>query len=327
MGKYLKNGMSLVYLDQCVTSEFGSAGNGRWDEVYELLEEGVKRRRLMCPRSIEHMCETARMSAPRASEVDRRLRNLSFERAFLSEAELAAHQIVSKIRKTSTRIDDFLRKHSMAGIDSERVRTDLRVVKDRFDAAIRTIQSPVNEVRALTRNGKRGTDETKEELRSIIKDRYRRRLSASLDAWAHGITPEPEFTSVEEISFPHWATLLCVTAVKDRRFTPDEARHMLQLLERDGIDAIPALCIRAELEALSCFRRSKEEPGDQWDIMRIASALPYSDLMVVDGGRAEDVADLDLGRRFETLVFSTRRPDQDRLISVLQELVYGMRGM
>lgn len=323
MGKYLKNGMSLVYLDQCAASELGSPHRERWNEIDEVLAEGVRWRRVMCPRSVEHICETSRMTASRAQALDRRLRDLSFERAFLPEAELATHQMVAKVRNTATRIDDFLTKHVLSGIEVGSVQHDARFLKSRLDTTLDEIQKPVNEIRAITRRGMRGDDELKQGTIDLVKDRYCQRLSARLDALSCGIAPEPEFITVGENTFPHWATFLCILAVKNHGFTPREAKQMLRHLDHEGIDAVPAVCIRAELEALFCIRQIKEEPADQWDIMRVASALPYADVMVVDGGRTADIVDLELDRRFKTRVFSTRPADQDRLLTCLREMVYG----
>ena len=54
---------------------------------------------------------------------------------------------------------------------------------------------------------------------------------------------------------------------------------------------------------------------------RIASALPYADILITDGVKASAVRELKLDQKYNTMVLSVKRYDRQRLIAVLTEIV------
>src|SRR2546426_9026063 len=116
MSKYMKHRMKLVYLDQCATSEIYRDAKGRWEDVRRLLHEGVGKKRVMCPRSIEHLFETSSLTDQQATALDNELCKLSFGRSFLPEANTAAAQLVARVRGKKMQIDDFMHKNACRSI-------------------------------------------------------------------------------------------------------------------------------------------------------------------------------------------------------------------
>ncbi len=322
MSKYMKHGMKLIYLDQCATSEIYRDPNGKWAEIRSLLHQGVKKKRLMCPRSIEHFIETSSLADGQAIALDDELHQLSFGRSFLPEADTAAMQLVASVRGKRMTIDDFTRKNDSVNIRKPGVLTLLRDIKEQFDETIENVNRPVNLVRKLSRGQTRLTDDVKKSMVGIIKDQHKQQLVERLTPLSLGIVPEVDVRNVGGLTVPDWAGYLCILAVRNHGFSPNEAETALNIIRAEGIDAVPTVTIRAEIAALVAVLNVKDEPRDQWDIMRIASTLPYADVMVTDGGRQAEMRQLNLDRRFECEVFATRRKEQERLSDFLHKLVH-----
>jgi hypothetical protein len=124
---------------------------------------------------------------------------------------------------------------------------------------------------------------------------------------------EPEPISVAGYSIPFWADTLCAVLTKKHRLTINEARLLQDILETEGIDSIPSISIRASLEAMLAHKQAKESPNDHIDIMRIAGALPFVDLMLIDGSKASDIRELGLNIKFGTEVYSGKFKELEKL--------------
>ena len=86
--------MQLVYLDQCVLSRFlEKPENEPWSELRELLLKGNVNRRILCPKSLEHLVETSSLPDGDAVRLDELLGRLSFGWALSNEFDLVAWQI------------------------------------------------------------------------------------------------------------------------------------------------------------------------------------------------------------------------------------------
>ncbi len=322
MSKYMKHGMELLYLDQCATSEIYRDTRGRWGDILGTLSDGVRRRRLMCPRSIEHLFETSGLADEQAIALDAELHELSFRRSFLPEADIAAVQLVLAVRTRTVTVDDFLRKDAYRSIGDDGTLPYLRHVKGQFDDCMKLIYQPTNEIRDLTRGIRGPKIEDKNLIVQAIKETRKEQLIDRLKPLSRGTFPDLGVRTVGSLSFPHWAAFLCLRATTNQGLTAKEAGKALRIVETHGIDVVPTVMIRAEIEALGGILELKDEPADQWDIMRIAAALPYADAMVVDGGRQAQIMDLKLDSRFKTEVFATRAAEQERLLKYLRAHVH-----
>jgi hypothetical protein len=94
VSKYLKKGMHLVYLDQCVLTRFlEKPENEHWLELRHLVLKGNVARKILCPTSLEHLIETSMLPDAEAIFLDELMGKLSFEWAFPDEFLLIARQI------------------------------------------------------------------------------------------------------------------------------------------------------------------------------------------------------------------------------------------
>src|SRR5688572_12234629 len=99
MSKYLKSGMHLVYLDQCVISRFlEKPENDQWSDLREIVLKGNAKRLILCPTSLEHLIETSSLPDAEAVFLDELMGKLSFGWALSNEPMLVTQQIISRLR-------------------------------------------------------------------------------------------------------------------------------------------------------------------------------------------------------------------------------------
>lgn len=99
MSKYLGPQQILVYLDQCAVSRFlPRSANTEWQKVFELLCDGVSNGMVVCPSSLEHLVETAALPDAEAFQLGKIMSDLSRGWALKLEPELAAEQIIGRLR-------------------------------------------------------------------------------------------------------------------------------------------------------------------------------------------------------------------------------------
>ncbi len=119
----------------------------------------------------------------------------------------------------------------------------------------------------------------------------------------------------------NWASKVVCELITKFRLTLVEGQKFCQSLNSDGLNFIPTLKIKAELEAMQFFRREKIEPRDQYDITRAACALPYADVFITDGGKASAIRELKLDVAYKTEVFSMKKSELSALTARLRAIV------
>jgi hypothetical protein len=71
----------------------------------------------------------------------------------------------------------------------------------------------------------------------------------------------------------------------------------------------PFATYQAELEAAQMLQGTEIKPSDQYDDTRIASALPYADILITDGVKTSTIRELKLDQKNNTRVCSVKRYD------------------
>lgn len=119
----------------------------------------------------------------------------------------------------------------------------------------------------------------------------------------------------------NWASKVVYELIVTYRLALEEGQTLCQLLRAEGLNFIPTLKIKSELEAMQFFRREKVEPRDQYDITRVACSLPYADIFITDGGKASAIRELKLDAVYKTEVFSMKKSELAALTARLNEVV------
>jgi len=313
--------MHLVYLDQCAISRFlPKPDNEQWRKLRDVVLKGNAARRILCPKSLEHLIETSMLPDAEAIFLDELMGKLSFGWALSDEAMLIARQIIAKLRSRPPSRAQFLEKRLLHPITYPGTLAKLREVKSDVDQNNAWVMQGVNELNALTRNGRKADTDL---LRYFIKRRTGERVKKLLAEVLDSLKTGRVVVRVEEDNDKvlNWASKVVYELIVTHRLALDEGRKLCQLLRAEGLNFIPTLKIKSELEAMQFFRREKIEPGDQYDITRAACALPYADIFITDGGKASAIRELKLDAAYQTEVFSMKKSELNALTTRLGQIV------
>lgn len=176
----------------------------------------------------------------------------------------------------------------------------------------------VNEIRKMERTKKYDTA-IKEKLFNVLKsisiteliDRLNKLLEDG-HIYIRGV----QFTSGD---VPNWIDQIIFQLTKKHKITQKETRLLIKELKINGFNNIPTLDIRTSLSALISVLNKKETVNDQIDIMRISIGLPISDILFTDSTRKREIEELELDKKYGTLVFSGKKGDLDNLINELEK--------
>ena len=233
---------------------------------------------------------------------------------------LIARQIIAKLRSRPPSRAQFLEKRLLHPITYPGTLAKLREVKSDVDQNNAWVMQGVNELNALTRNGRKADTDL---LRYFIKRRTGERVKKLLAEVLDSLKTGRVVVRVEEDNDKvlNWASKVVYELIVTHRLALDEGRKLCQLLRAEGLNFIPTLKIKSELEAMQFFRREKIEPGDQYDITRAACALPYADIFITDGGKASAIRELKLDAAYQTEVFSMKKSELNALTTRLGQIV------
>lgn len=180
---------------------------------------------------------------------------------------------------------------------------------------------PANIIRKATRGGARGKKEFRDVIVQQIKNGYAQEIIKRMFWLGSQAKYVPRTVILAGHTILFWADVVCHLLVSKHRMTQQEAQAAFWILEKEGIDAIPSLSIRASLEAMLAYRGVIEISNDQMDILRIAGALPFADMMLIDGSKAHDVRELELDKKFQTNIYSGKTAELENLKNDLTAIV------
>ena len=312
--------MHLVYLDQCVVSRLVSRpGNEPWHDVRAAILEAHERRRLLSPNSLEHMVETAAMQDADAIEADQILRKLSCGWCLQNEARLLARQIFAAIADVPVTRGQFLVKKILNPLSHPGALAALRKMKSEMDAHNAWLMHGVNEINALTRDGRRGDGSIRQFMIDDTLDGFAKRLREAIsDAVARRrfeIRADRYRATLRD-----WPSTAIYLLAKEHRFGGAKFARLYQKLVAEGVAFIPILRIKGELQDYHFSVRAQMQPRDQYDITRISCVLPYADILVTDGEKAHALRELGLDKAFDVEVFSTKQRERLALTDRIRAL-------
>lgn len=322
--KMSRLGRIVVYLDQCAVSRFlVPIASPLWAEFREVLIDGVRKKSLICPNSLEHMVETSGLGDSRAFELNEILRELSDGFSVELEPQLIVRQLVSRLRTRNIADDQVFRQDLIKPMTAEaliHLRQMRAGILDQNTAAMLIL----NEFNSLV--GPRKKWGNRRMLDWLIEHRSRQtyinplitELRRLLSSGFSVVT-----ANKSDRRFADWSSLVVVSLTRSETLAADDVSQLIQFLEAEGIEFVPTLKIKALLEARQFFVAEKIEPRDQYDITRAACALPYADFYVTDGGKAAAIRELRLDQKFQTTVYSTRESDIRTAIKTISGLLNG----
>ena len=313
--------MHMVYLDQCVVSRLiDRPRNKSWAEVRTAIFAAHARHRLLSPNSLEHLVETAAMRDADAIEADQIVRKLSCGWCLENEARLVARQIFVATKGIAITRSHFLVRKALNPLTHAGTLAALRKMKSEMDAHNAWMMQGVNEINALTRDGKRGNGQMQKTMIDLTLAGFAKRLcEAIMDAIANRrfeIRADRHRSTLRD-----WPSTIIYLLAKEHRFRGAAFAQLYQKLVAEVVDFVPMLRIKGQLQAYHFSLRAQMQPRDQYDITRISCVLPYADILVTDGEKAHALRELGLDKEFDVEIFSTKNHERLALADRLKTLV------
>lgn len=323
MGKFFPKA-TCIYLDQFAVSaicdDFDTVQqNELWVTIGSLLEAGVKKGRIVCPYSTEHMLETSMKHKRNAIITDVNFVKLARNLKIRNEVDSTARYSMALIRNKRPDYHTYFQQCSGAVMNDDWKREKFQENRNLLNNMTTDMFKTVNVVRGAA--SVRPHSEMREAVFRMAKRSYENDL---LERFFHlstfGFFKSKEIT-LAGITIPYWADLLFHKLVTEFGMTQQEASRGGQVVIEQGLAAFPSIFIRARLEASMACNSKKETVNDQIDTIRLAGALPAVDILLTDGGKANDLRDAKLDKHFNTEVFSGKQSDLQNFKNRIQSLL------
>jgi len=311
----LKNKI-CIYLDQFAISDIIEGVNPLWIEIKILLETAHNLGKIYCPVCHEHILETVRKDFHSAKIHDDYLKSISDGYILKSEPFLTTQLISSLIRKNKKTLNTFLIKAEFN--DLKKFYEDINIHHDKFSEGIKLNLLNQNNFRKIVTN--KIDKKTENQFIEVIKQNevnsFKERLKEYLTLIAIRIRPDNFGNS----QIPNWIDQLLFQLTNKHKFKEKELKSFQIELERYGFSRIPTLNTKFSIGAHLAVKGKQENSGDHIDIMRISSYLFSSDIFFTDKKRKHEISELELDKKYNTLVFSGTENDLKEFITVLKSL-------
>jgi hypothetical protein len=321
-GKFLDEGNWCLYLDEFAASRiFVPSPEAEWADISVLIKQGINSGKILCPYSIEQMIESTGLDKKSASLLDSETRKFCSGWFFYNEADISANYLICRVRQIKMQKLHFLHNNEQKGFNEPDTYEELGKRNEIFREMVQEVAESVNIVRKASQNAPQAKKSVRDLLVKHIKNSYAEDLKKRMFwlGYYRNYKPTPIKLAGQNILF--WADFISLLLTKKHSMTQIEAQTAFWILEKEGIDAIPSLSIRASLEAIMAYKGLIESPNDQMDILRIAGALPFADIMVIDSSKAHDVRELGLNKKFQTDVYSGKKKDLINLREQLTKII------
>jgi hypothetical protein len=321
-GKYFDEVCLCLYLDEFAASRvFAEVPAEGWEEIAALIKQGVSAGKFLCPYSVEQMIESSGLDRMSASFLDNETRKFSSGWCFYNEADISANYLICRVRQTKMQKHHFIHQDQQTRLGKSDVYEEIGKLNETFRQMIKEAAHSVNIIREAARNGSRGKKDTRDFLVKQIKNDYTEELQKRMFWLGYYGSYDPAPITLAGLDLLFWADEVSRILTGKHFMTQIEAQSAFWVLEKEGIDAVPSLSIRASLEAMIAYKGTIETPNDQMDILRIAGALPFADIMLIDGAKAHDVRELKLDKKFQTNIYSGKKKDLENLRELLTDLL------
>lgn len=311
-----------IYLDQFAVSDIAEKNDSSWIEIGNLLNKGLEENKLFCPYSAEHMIESS--GKPFADSIinDKALSKLSKNYILFHEFDVTINLLICLIRRLPVTSEQFIFKGKIGlnYLNLEQNYQKLEKSRANFNNVIEETVSFSNLVRKISKNNK-NPPFMKGFLIKHISQSYSDELLNRFEVLEKGEPIETIPLNIAGLEFPFWADYIFIKLTSKEHLTVEESHFGKLLIEKYGVEIIPTIQIRASLEALMAFKNIEDSKNHQIDISRISAALIVSDIMLLDGGKANDVKELKLDDVYGTQIFSGKRGNRELFIDLLKTIL------
>lgn len=321
MGKFFPKA-TAIYLDQFAVSALCDGYENKteiWATISKLLKKGASKGTIVCPYSVEHLIETSMRDKRNAVSQDINFAKLSQNVKLRIEADITCRYIMDLVRNKLPTYHTYFQPFSKTALDVEWKRIKLQEQRNLFEAMTSDAFGSVNIFRGASKH--RPTPFLRSFTFRLIQSEYETDLMERFFCISTFGTFKPKTVTLAGRIMPHWADVLFHKLVNEYKMTREDAWNGKQILAEYGLIKFPSVFIRASLEASMACNNKKEIVNDHIDVIRIASALPAVDILLTDGGKANDIRDAKLDKQFGTEVYSSKTTDLTNFTTRLQTLV------
>ncbi|WP_425393216.1 hypothetical protein [Ekhidna sp.] len=311
----------VIHLDQFATSGlFDEPTLPIWKEIKELLAECVSRGKVVCPIPTEHFLESSKKSNSLRNNLHSEFSILSSGFSFKNELLLTSQIIMSLIRKNNLTINTFLQK----GVFEKEPRNDQWDKVSETSSQFQTIISENTKLPNFvkTSGGSKGIDS---KLRKTFIQTFEHLHVSSFIAGLEKLYKN-KYIKVGGTYFrgqpiPNWIDQVIYRLVTVHKIKDKEIQKLIAYFNRHGFKDISTLKVRSSLTALIRIEQRQENSSDHIDLLRIASGLQVSDVLLTDKRRKSEILEIGLDEKYNTLVLSGTPADLEELKGYLQSVV------
>jgi hypothetical protein len=321
MGKFFPKA-TAIYLDQFAVSALCDDYENKtepWVTINKLLKKGVSKGRIVCPYSVEHLIETSMKNERSAVSQDINFANLAQNVKLRNEVDSTCRYIMSLIRSKRPTYHTYFQSFSKTALDVEWKRMKLQEQRNLLEEMTSEIFGMANVIRGASKH--RLTPSMRSFSFRLIQTQYEADLMERFFFMSTFGVFKTKTVTLSGTTMPYWADMLFHKLVTEYQMTREDALKGKQIIAEHGLIKFPSIFIRANLEASMACNNKKETINDQIDVIRIAGALPAVDIMLTDGGKANDIRDAKLDKQFRTEVYSSKTADLINFTTRLQTLV------
>ena len=314
----IKKDFKILYLDQFAVSNLVLEEKGVWIDLKEIIEEGVKEGKLLCPITFDHFFETTQADPERALKIDAYFSFLSNGWMFKPTAYTDSQLIISTLRKNNFTLKTFLNEDIKRNILSDKSEFEhLKKGKNEFDLLINEATAGINSLRKVKNNQKVEKEDKKIMYNALSLVSTREFLERLNDLVKNGnIVIRGDKLSFKDV--PNWVDQIIFRLVEIHKMTSKETKKLISIIQKHNFSKFPTLDIRFSLLAKMSIEGKKELPSDHIDVERISVGLPISDYLLTDKKRKSEIIDLGLDLKYNTKVYCGSENDLNRLKSDLQ---------
>jgi len=320
MTKLKDNHKHIIYLDQyCTSNMFDDDNDTVWQEIKTLLLNAYSESKIICPIPYEHFLETAPKGFESGVNTINNFKKISG--GYISRPELivTTQLMVSYLRKNNLTMNTYFTKDSKIVFTDPENYEHTRQFKQGYKENFITLLEDVNTIRQASRTFK-STEEFDKTVYTGIKKKYEMEFLERLKNTfkAGHMTIRADQFGYQQV--PNWIDAIIYRLLAVHKISTRETQRLIQHIELRGFSDFPQLDIKKSLIALNAIQHKKEQESDHFDFTRLATGLPYSDLLFTDKRRKAELVLLGLDKKYNCKVFTGTVQDLSEFIQLIKSL-------
>lgn len=308
----------IIYLDQFAMSNMIDAKEGDiWYDIKNNIERCHKNGDIICPMSAEHVLETSQRDFQRASLQNDFYWKISDGYTFWNLSYMIAWQIC-KLLKRNVLDFYFLKYNPSWDLSEEKCYNFIHLLfkKEKEDNSLDCFNK--SELNIVAKSKILNYDKYKKVIiQEVLEDNYllafKRKIRSTIENFDYiSDSLKSNFERLIDID----PIVLCL--IFSFQFSKDDFCYLRDEIDKFGAERIDSLFIRNKLVSYFNVNGGNDSINDFIDCHRIATGLPYSDILFCDKKYKKYVIDLDLNKKYNAIVLSAINEDLECFRNILE---------